>query len=233
MITDIKRKGKSEVYNVFVDGEFYGLFEGEILYRYKIKIGTDFDANQLKQYKLESDEILCFSMVIGYVSKYLKTEKATKDYLKKYLFSDNAIESAINKLKSYGYLNDKYFAKAYGESLSNSKGSRYIKNKLREKGVSDENIREVLEELQDEDVALEGVIKKWLKGKNFPLDKKDKDRLYRHLIGRGFGFESIKKALNKFGDLEGLNEDWYWYTGSRENKKGTGSWKFFEQNTSS
>lgn len=207
-ITEIKRKGKSEVYKLFVDGSFYSLFLAEIIVKHHIKINDEINSEVLQEYKKESDMLLCKTMALSYVSKALKTEKQVRDYLKKYGFESIAICDAISKLKEYGYLNDEYYAKLLSNSLSSSRGKRYIKNELKQKGIAEEKIDVALNELKNEDDACFSQAGKWLKGKELPLDKKNKEKLYRFLLGRGFGYDTIKTVLNKI-DNNLLNEDEY------------------------
>ncbi|MBO7527078.1 MAG: RecX family transcriptional regulator [Clostridia bacterium] len=199
-ITDIKRKGKSEVYKVFADGEFFSLMQAEVLVKKNIKLGQDIDGDSLKEYKKESDMLLCKTMALTYVSKSIKTEFQVRAYLKKYGFEKTAIDEAIKKLKEYGYLNDEYYAKLYCGSMANGRGKRYIKNELRLKGISEENIQQAISEIDSEEDACIMQANKWLKGKELPLDKKSKEKLYRFLLGRGFEYDTIKSALNKIMD---------------------------------
>ena len=207
IVTDIKRKGKSEIYNVFVDGEFFSLIEGEIIVKNHIKIGAKYTKEELTSFKSNSDEIVCYEMALGYVSKSLKTNKQLKTYLKKYKFENEAIEKSIKKLESYGYINDESFANYVVGTMSQSKGKRYIANQLTMKGVSERNIKKALESIENEEETCENVAKKWLKGKILPLDQKNKEKLYRFLIGRGFEYETIKKVVNN-ENIFGEYDDW-------------------------
>ena len=84
----------------------------------------------------------------------------------------------------------------------------YIKNQLMLKGVSEQNINCALENIENEDETCENVASKWLKGKPLPLDKKNKEKLYRFLLGRGFEYETIKRVMNNkniFGEEDGWN----------------------------
>ena len=214
VITDIKRKGKSEIYKVFVNDEFFSLFEGEVIVKNHIKIGVEYDSEKLNTFKNESDIIVCYEMALNYVAKSIKTKLQVKTYLKKYKFGNEIIDSSIKKLEDYGYINDGYYANHVVGSMSNNRGKRYIKNQLMLKGVSEQNINCALENIENEDETCENVASKWLKGKPLPLDKKNKEKLYRFLLGRGFEYETIKRVMNNkniFGEEDGWNWfNWGW-----------------------
>ncbi len=214
VITDIKRKGKSEIYKVFVNDEFFSLFEGEVIVKNHIKIGVEYDSEKLNTFKNESDIIVCYEMALNYVSKSIKTKLQVKTYLKKYKFGNEIIDSSIKKLEDYGYINDGYYANLVVGSMSNNRGKRYIKNQLMLKGVSEQNINCALENIENEDETCKNVATKWLKGKPLPLDKKNKEKLYRFLLCRGFEYETIKRVMNNkniFGEEDGWNWfNWGW-----------------------
>ncbi len=216
IITDIKRKGKSETYHVYVDDSYFALIEAEYIYKYKIKIGTEIDEQKLLQIKRKSDKLLCSSVALNYISKSLKTEFQLKNYLKSKNYDLEAIDETLEKLKSYGYLNDEYYANISAKTLSKTKGKKYIKNQLVSKGIAEDKINNVLSEIENEDEACFNVAQKWLKGKELPLDIKNKQKLYRFLLARGFGFDVIKSALSNVG-CEEVEDDWNWYNWSGKN----------------
>lgn len=206
-ITEIKRKGKSELYYIFADFEPCGLFQAEIIYKHKLKTGIKLCRDELDKIKLESDKLTCFSMALNYVSKMLKTEMQVRDYLKRHMFFEEAINNAIDKLKFYGYINDNQVATFMMSSLQKRKGKNAIKQDLMQKGIKKEQIDTLLNNLSGQEETCEAQAKKWLKAKTLPLDKNNKAKLYRFLVGKGFEFDVIKKVLNKIevGDAD----DWY------------------------
>lgn len=194
-ITLLKQKGKSEEYYIELDYIPKGTIELETIYKHHLKQGQEIDENMFIEIKEESDRLTCFSKALNYISSRLKTEKQMKDYLYQKGYSYNCINEAIEKLKSYGYLNDEYFAKTYVELLGKNKGKKYIKQQLFLKGVKNDIVDKL--EICDDDSACIQVCQKWLKNKQLPLGQKDKEKLYRFLLSRGFEYETIKYAINQ------------------------------------
>lgn len=207
IITEIKRKGKSELYHVYLDGEYFGLLQAEYIYKNKLKTGTEIEKEQIEKVKEESDRLTCSSMALNYVAKMIKSEKQVKDYLKKHGFSSVAIAEATQKLKQYGYINDEQFAEFMLNSLKNKKGKNAIKQDLMQKGIKKEQIDEVLDNLSGQEETCQKIAQKWLKAKPLPLDNNNKAKLYRHLASKGFEFDVIKETLNKVE--VGGEDDWY------------------------
>lgn len=108
---------------------------------------------------------------------------------------ENAITQTIARLRELHLINDKRIA----ESLSlryRHKGNRFIKNALRQKGLSDELIEDTLAQCGDEyERALE-ILHKKLYSIYRTKDEKTKSRLYAFLASRGFSQGVIHQAIN-------------------------------------
>ena len=193
IITNLVRYGKSELYKTFVDDEYICMLEAEILVKEKIKIGTNLTDNQFLDIREQSEKITCKNFAIKYVSKSLKTTKQVKDNLKQKGFLPSSIDYAINMLISYGYLDDKYFAECYIKSKS-QKGKLYLKNQLKQKGIADSVINGVLSDYQVDEDQIVLLAKKFVKNK--PKDIGTKQKLFRHLLSKGFEYDQINRVVN-------------------------------------
>ena len=79
-----------------------------------------------------------------------RTSSELRDKLIKKGFSEDAVDEAVSSYEESGLVNDERYARLYAQSkLSAGKGSRWIKQKLREKGISTEITENALEELKD------------------------------------------------------------------------------------
>ena len=61
--------------------------------------------------------------------------------------------------------------------------------------MSDEIIASCLDEIADQKEVALSLAQKYIKNK--PKDQKTKEKLYRHLVGKGFSHEDCFYALNK------------------------------------
>ena len=117
--------------------------------------------------------------------------------LKRKNYSEFDIKRVISYLKDYGYLDDRKFAFDFVlERLQNGFGEKRIGFELNRFGVLSEDISAALDYARckiDTEEVLKRVIEK------FMLQKKDKPRVIRSLLRRGFTCERINKAFDENG----------------------------------
>ncbi len=128
-----------------------------------------------------------------------------KDLLARKGFDEPESVSCIEKLTEWGYLNDQEYAKDVLHDVSGPcpVGKRRALYELRKRMVDPALAQKVAAEsyegVSEESLAKEAV-RKYLNGKReAPLHEKDRDRLARWLERRGFGYESIRTALQDLG----------------------------------
>lgn len=209
IVTKIKQIAKTNRYHIYVDELWFGIFLDETLAREKIKTGEEIDEKRLKEIKEENDKKLAFDMAAGYMEKYVVSEKGIRDYLKKKGFDSKVISQTIEKLKEYGFVDDKKFAKNYYESVSSGHGKNVVANKLRLKGVSREIIEEIVNGIDEEDELEKAIVlaNKFVKNREKTL--KTKQKCIAHLIYKGYDYSVAQKATNAAIDIiyEGENDD--------------------------
>lgn len=202
-VTEIKQVGKSEKYKLFLNDEFAFFVSLEAVYKNSIKKCNDYDEEFLKQVKAESDNFFAYTMALNLMATSIKTKKQLDEYLYKKGFDKDVRRLAIEKVESYGYINDKEYAERFVESAKKTKGINLIKQQLFAKGVSKDIVEQVLNGLSQEN-EIENLAKKFVKNK----EKNDstKQKLYRHLISKGFGYGDAMKTVSKF--FQGDDYDW-------------------------
>ena len=108
------------------------------------------------------------------------------------------IATALTKLQEYGYLDEKRFVDNYLRECNEFKqyGPTKIKQELKQKGVDNEVIRNAMEEAEFD--YFESALKCLNKKCREPIeDRKEKDKMTRFLLGRGFGFDMIRYAFEE------------------------------------
>jgi regulatory protein len=203
VITELKQVGTSEKYKVFVNEEFVFFASLEVLYKMCIKQGQQVDEDILDNLKFESDKILAFSIALDLSLRGLKTKKQINDYLYKKGYDKQVQEHVIEKLEGYGYINDLEYAERYVEQLKLTKGKNLIKQQLFQKGISQSLIDQVTKNLNQEENVL-NVAAKYLKNKE--KSQENKQKLYRHLLSRGFLYGEVSSAVKKM--FNGEVDDW-------------------------
>lgn len=210
IITKIKQIGKTNRYHVYVDEEWFGIFLDETLAMQHLRTNQEIEDEKMLEIKKENDERISFALATSYMEKYVTSEKGIRDYLKKKAFADEIIDRTVEKLKSYGFVDDEKFAKNYFESMSAGKGKRAIANKLRQKGISKEIVDDLLENV-DDDSQLENAIslaKKFLKNRQNASNLPNK--CLAHLIYKGYDYSVAQKATQTvLKTYEGEKDDWF------------------------
>ena len=103
------------------------------------------DEEDLKALEEEENKNRCFSYALYLLGRQNYFEKVLVDKLKSKEYSEEDITYALEKLKYYNYLDDSRLAEAFvrDKKRFSKKGPRYIKEALRSKGVSTEQINQV------------------------------------------------------------------------------------------
>lgn len=136
-----------------------------------------------------------FDCAANYLSYQDRTEKQLHDKLKQKEYTEQEIEEAIEKLKSYGYINDERFTDLYRQAQASRKGDRRIKQELMQKGVSNNVIDQVFSSNEhDETSAVLHILEQRYSDADFE-DEKQQRRIYGFFLRRGFGYDDIKKAI--------------------------------------
>jgi len=138
----------------------------------------------------------------------LSTEQL-RDRLTRRQFTSEEIEPVIQRLASDRTLDDRRVALAMARSAVNLKGQgrRRVMQRLHQMGISADivatAVQEVFDEV-DEGRLLDRAIDKRLRGAApASLDMKDRAKLVRHLVGRGFEASQVFARLRRKGaDLD-------------------------------
>lgn len=162
----------------------------------------------LHQYKPALKHAADLLAAKGYAEKELERTLIRGGYL------PETAEMVITKLKTLGLLNDEVFAETYVESHANAGyGGNRIKQGLRQKGVHEETIRNVLETLDPEmqkETAVSLVRRALQKKRPDESFQKGNQRILGMLLRRGFSFEEAKQAIadvrEEFGETEDEDE---------------------------
>lgn len=115
-------------------------------------------------------------------------------------FLPEEVESAVEQGKKARLLDDARFAELFVRSLLASKpvGARWLKGKLKQRGVADAIIADTLEHAniasEEESLARRATLRYQ---RSHPSHAEDRQRLVRFLLTRGFSMDAVEKALQK------------------------------------
>ena len=183
--------------NIEVDGRFYCGMKLETVMKNRLKVGATVTAEQLSAMQLESEKTTALDKALTHITVSMKTEREIRTYLKKKGYLEDVCDYVVEKMKSYGFLDDGAYSVAYVEGVKKRKGRRLIAAELKRKGVSDEEIEGALATITGEAESAKAILQKYLRGKT--LDRKTLQKGYAYLIGKGFDYETAREALRAIG----------------------------------
>jgi regulatory protein len=115
--------------------------------------------------------------------------------MKNYQPDEKIIQETIDKLVSHGYINDERRATNIVNAYIKKESSYKIKRRLSEKGVSKDMIEDVIRDSVDEGVEIEMASKMLIKKFKY-FDKEKKQKYCAYLVGRGYSWDVISKAID-------------------------------------
>ncbi|MDE7264787.1 MAG: RecX family transcriptional regulator, partial [Clostridia bacterium] len=126
-------------------------------------------------------------------------KKQMRDFLTKKGYTEAVINYVFERLEYYKLLDDEAYCRAYVNSVS-GKGKRALEADLYKRGAEKAAIETVLSETEEDAGAAFSVLEKYMRGK-----AGTKENLYKglkYLLSKGFGYDTAKEALEKFGDID-------------------------------
>ena len=193
-----QKKNKSRL-SVFIDGEFsFGASDFTVLSSH-LKENDEITEERLSHIK----NTAIFDDAKNYSARLLSqrsyTVKAMKEKLLSHIGDEEITEKTIDFLKEYRLLDDYDYATRYAHDLLHLKklGISQIKWKLKEKGIAQNIIEHVINELDCEDTILENLESLAVKKINKNYDIKNIAKAKRYLASRGYSFDQINSVFSK------------------------------------
>lgn len=208
VVTDIIEVTKAKS-RVFLDGEFaFVLYKGE-LRLYKLRKDEEVSEKAVEEilHTLLPKRAKKRSLMLLQKKDYTEMELRRKLHEGEY--PQNAIDEAIDYVKSFHYIDDERYCRAYINCYSSKWSKQQITTKLLAKGIDKRLTYTVYDELlQDGQLNCneEDLIRDIVRKKHYDSnvsDVKQRQKLYQHLLYKGFSMEKIKQVLGEY------NEDFY------------------------
>lgn len=201
---ELQKHNKNRV-NIFLDGEYAFPLSLEITMKYSLKKGMEINQEMQKDLIMQSDCRTALDQAVNYLSKTFKTKQQMMTFVKKHDYDDIIVTYVVGKLEEYGYINDNSYVQRYISTYLGQIGKKKIEYELLKKGIEKELIQKALEEVETPQEDVVKVLQKKLGSRQ--LEGKDKEKVMRYMIGKGFSYEEIKRAMEKV-QKGGDDESW-------------------------
>lgn len=197
-ITEIKvQKRSPQRVNIYLDGEFaFGL--SRIVAGW-LQVGQELSEEKIASLKDEEEREAAYQRALKFISYQMRTERQVRRKLSKNGFSEDIVQSTIQRLHRSGLIDDHKYANLWVENRSDlrPRSHRALSYELRRKGIPDRVIDQALKDaVPDETLAYKAGIKQSRK-----LRKLEKTEFRRKLSGflarRGFSYEIISRTVDR------------------------------------
>ncbi len=193
----VSQKRNAQRINVFIDGEY--AFSLSRIVAAWLKVGQFLTDEKIEQLKHEDTREVAMQSALRLISIRPRSEAEIRERLQSKNFPENIVESVLSRLKESGLLGDIEFARMWSEQrqVFRQKSRKVIAMELRQKGVTDEIIQEVLAESPEDDQTAYLAAQKYQRRINH-LDKKNfLQKMITYLARRGFSYEVSRDTANR------------------------------------
>lgn len=166
--------------------EQFGICEGEEL--------TPEHEEEIFRELLPKRAKLC---AMNYLQHMDRTERQLYRKLGELSYPEEIAEQAVAYVRSFHYIDDVRYAVNYIESKKDSKSMRMLEQELYQRGVSQEDFQEALQQIETPDE--EQQIQEWLEKKHYSVEQADRgetERMIRFLLRRGYQLSSIRRVMH-------------------------------------
>ena len=142
------------------------------------------------------------SRAVWYVDRKDRTSKDLYNKLCQAGFDKKAAAKVIARLVEVGLIDDRRFAENYAERLMDGNTSkREALQKMLQKGVPYDMAKDVLQSLDtDEGEQINALLERKYRSKL--MADNGVEKVYAALIRKGFSYDAVKTALNKYKEFE-------------------------------
>ena len=195
-IMEIAELDKKRMRIVLEDRSSFALYKGE---------ARQYGLQQGEELSEELFEEICEKVLVKRARKRAmhllqrmdRTEVQIRTKLALGLYPDDVIDSAVDYVKGYRYVDDLRYAQNYVRNHKEKKSRRKICMELLGRGISSELAQQAVEEeFQQENE--EQLIRQWIEKKKYSpqtADLKEKQRMCQFLMRKGFALNDILRTL--------------------------------------
>lgn len=201
MITKISTQQKNpDRVSVEIDGKFAFGLEATDLMKFGLKKGHQLTEDDASELIVVDEGARATDAAVLFLGYRPRSEREVRIRLRKRGYSPEAIDVAVQRTREWGYLDDQKFAEFWVDNRTTHKprGKRLLRQELREKGVEQRIIDEILDDadIEEYDAALQLARKR-----NDSLTHLSHDLRYRRLSGylarRGYGWDVVGPVLRE------------------------------------
>ena len=196
---EIQKRNKERV-NIYLDDEFaFGL---SLMEAAKLRKGQTLTAEEIAILTDEDAINQAVNRAIDFLSYRPRSSEEVRQNLVKKNIPEDVVSVAMNRLQDLGYLDDLAFARFWIENRDTFKprAPRALRYELRQKGIGDDILDPLFEEILDVEDSAYRVAKKQIRQYKGKTRQEFKHKLSGKLQRRGFNYGIINDVINRLFD---------------------------------
>ncbi len=201
-----RRQGKRV--NVFLDGKFAFSLEAEVAVKQGLQVGQELSEGDIEALTRADLRHRCLNAALLYLSYRPRSEAELRQRLHRRGFDGDNVEAALTKLREQGLVDDLAFAQFWKDNREAFRPrSRWLtKLELRQKGVADNIIDQVVANVDEEDSAYRAAVSR---ARSLPRSdyQNFRRRLGQYLKRRGFSYQVITQTVERVWQEKGVGLD--------------------------
>lgn len=199
IVTQLTDMGRGR-YKVYIEERpVFVLYRGE-LNRLGIREGEEITEESLREIHEEILPLRAKKRAMNLLQKREYTASALREKLRNGEYPEACIEEAVAYVESYGYVDDRRYARDFIVYNLERKSQMRIEQDLMRKGIHKDMVRAVFEELEEDGTSQDemSMIRSLLEKKKYDAktaNGQEKQRMYAFLYRKGFHSDAINRAL--------------------------------------
>ncbi len=197
-VTAIRAGRKGKRVNVFLDGKFAFSLEAEVALKENLQVGQELSEDKIEALTGADLFQRCLNAAFRYLGYRPRSEAELRERLKRRGFEAGNVEATLVRLRELGLVDDLAFAEFWKDNRESFRPrSRWLTTlELRQKGVANDIIDQVVADVDDEDNAYRAAQSRArsLPGSDY---QGFRHRLGEYLKRRGFGYRVITNTVER------------------------------------
>jgi regulatory protein len=193
---EVQKKNPNRV-NIYIDGQFaFGLARIVAVW---LKAGQEISDEKLASLREEDAREVAMQKALHYLSYRPRSMDEVRKNLQKHEIPETVIDITLEKLERNGLLGDETFARTWVENRSTfrPRSKKALRIELRQKGLTDSTIQNVLDEIVEEEPLALDAARKYARRLNGLERLVFRQKLGAFLARRGFGYEVIAPVVKQ------------------------------------
>jgi len=195
---EVQQRNKERV-NVYLDNEY--AFSLTLMEAAKLRKGQTLSDTEVASLRADDDVHRAVDSAVRFLAHRPRSTAEVRQNLKKKKFNEDVIEQSLSRLDQMGYLDDTAFARFWLENrnMFKPRGTMALRYELRQKGIADNIIEAVLEDLDDYDAAYRAASTKARRMQGTD-HKTFRNKVGAFLQRRGFNYGTARDVIEQLTD---------------------------------